>query len=403
MMAAEHTIAGEELMAYVDGELAADRADAVESHVAGCGACQELIADLRRVSGNLARWTVAEAPPAAAPQLPESRARARAFFGWRWPAMTWRTATYGATLAAGALAFALLVAPRTEQSAEQVAMRAVTGADSAPAAAAAMPPQGISASSGMPVEAESGAAKFAASPGAATQAGPRGPRVIHTASITMIATDFNGARAAIEQLVQELGGFVSTLHAAEPRDEKRSLRASLRVPAGRLPDALVRLRALGQVVDETQGGTDVTEQLVDLEARLANSRNTERRLAEVLKNRTGDLSDVLQVEREIARVRGEIEQVEAQQKRLEDRVSLATIALTVLEQRQASLDSGPIPVATQLRNAFVDGVQATYESIVSVTLVALRAVPFLLLWTIVLWWPVRKAYRISQGMSRPQA
>jgi Domain of unknown function (DUF4349)/Putative zinc-finger len=390
MMAVEHTIPGEELMAYVDGELAADRAASVESHVADCRACQQQIADMRGVSANLARWTVERAPAAAAPITPQQVSR-RSRFVWTWPAMSWRIAAGAATLAAAVLAITVSV-QRPERVATSLYLGGAEGsAASAPAQSAHGPELPEMAAPG-----RERVAQFAKSFAAPAQDATDGPRIIRTASITLIATDFKGARAAIEQLVQELGGFVGTLHAAEPRDEKRSLSASLRVPAARLTDALVRLRALGEVVDETQGGTDVTEQLVDLGARLANSRNTERRLTDVLKNRTGDIGDVLQVEREIARVRGDIEQLEAQQKRLDDRVSLATISLTVLEQRQASLDSGPIPVATELRNALVDGMQATYESVVSVTLVALRAIPFLLLWTVVLWWPVRKAYRTAR-------
>jgi hypothetical protein len=229
--------------------------------------------------------------------------------------------------------------------------------------------------------------------------GSRTTRIIRSASLTIVAKDFPAARTAVEQVVQDVGGFVSTMHASEPRGGKRSLKASLRVPSDRLAEALARLRGLGSIVEETQGGEDVTDHLIDLEARLANSRNTERRLNEVLQNRTGDVSDVLEVEREIARVRQDIEQATARQKRLEERVSFATITL-VVEERQAALDAGPIPITAQLRNAFVEGVQAAYESAVGTTVVAMHVAPVLLLWTAVLWWPLCKAWRAAHGTAR---
>jgi hypothetical protein len=74
------------------------------------------------------------------------------------------------------------------------------------------------------------------------------------------------------------------------------------------------------------------------------------------------------------------------------------VTLTATEERQAQLDAGGVPVHSQLRNAFVDGLQAAYESALSVAIGLLRVSPFLLLWTIVLWWPARRAYRALRGI-----
>ena len=76
----------------------------------------------------------------------------------------------------------------------------------------------------------------------------------------------------------------------------------------------------------------MTEQVVDVEARLSNARNTEKRLVDLLQKRTGDLADVLAAEREIARVREEIERFDAQRKNLERRVTYATLNLEVTEE-----------------------------------------------------------------------
>jgi hypothetical protein len=99
------------------------------------------------------------------------------------------------------------------------------------------------------------------------------------------------------------------------------------------------------------------------------------------------------VEREISRVRGEIEQLDAQRADLERRVSYATVTLEVNEQRQASLDIGPLPLSTRLRNALVDGLRDALESTSDVVLWALRVAPTVLVWIVVLWWPVRALMR----------
>ncbi len=79
---------------------------------------------------------------------------------------------------------------------------------------------------------------------------------------------------------------------------------------------------------------------MDLLARLKNSRNTEVRLSEVLRQHNGPIKEILDVEKESARVRGEIEQLEAEQQTLEHRVHFATIDLKLAEEYQAQLSGG---------------------------------------------------------------
>jgi hypothetical protein len=217
--------------------------------------------------------------------------------------------------------------------------------------------------------------------------------VVRRAALAIVAQDIDAVRSSIDGIVREFSGFVGEIQMSGSRGEMRILRATLRVPGARLDEAVSRLRSLGVVTDESLHGEDVTDQMVDLDARLTNARNTEKRLTEVLRTRTGDLADVLAVERETARVREEIERLDAQRKNLEQRVSYATITLTVSEERQAQLGARILPIRAQLRNAFVEGVQVAYESVIAVAIALLRMSPFLLLWTIVLWWPVRRAYR----------
>ena len=114
-------------------------------------------------------------------------------------------------------------------------------------------------------------------------------------------------------------------------------------PSARLEEALGKFKALGTVIAESQNGEDVGNQIIDVEARLSNARNTERRLADLLQRRTGELEQVLAAEREIARVREEIERFVAHRKGLGDRVTYASLTLEVVEARQATVNLGPDP------------------------------------------------------------
>jgi hypothetical protein len=178
-----------------------------------------------------------------------------------------------------------------------------------------------------------------------------------------------------------------------PSDAGRSLTATLRIPAQQLDAAMAELKKLGRVEDESQGGEEVTQQYVDLEARLANGIHTEQRLTEILRTRTGKLQDVLKVELEIDRVRGEIEQMQAEKKELSKRVAFATLNTTVKEEYFARLQPTPPSTGSRFRNAAVDGYNTVVEGLIDVGLFLLSAGPSLLLWAAILFFPARWAWK----------
>jgi hypothetical protein len=211
-------------------------------------------------------------------------------------------------------------------------------------------------------------------------AASRTPSVIHTATLQIVARDFGGVRSAVEGVVTQAAGFIDQMTITGDTSTARMLRGTLRVPGDRLAAALAQLRQLGQVTEDTQGSQDVTDQIVDLDARLSSARATEQRLTELLRNRTAKLSDVLEVERELARVRLDIERLDAEKANVGRRVSYATIAVTITEERKAGLDGGPLSLATRMRVAAADGLETAIESVTLAALFVLRAGPSLLFW-----------------------
>jgi chromosome segregation ATPase len=147
---------------------------------------------------------------------------------------------------------------------------------------------------------------------------------------------------------------------------------------------LAELKKLGRLTDESQNSSDITAQYVDLTARLSNARNTEQRLLALLRERTGNLKDVVEVERELASVREGIERMEAQQKDLNNKVQYATIQLELAEEYRAQL-APPAPSAgAEVRNALVDGIRSAGENALDIVLFLLRYGPTLLMWLIVI-------------------
>jgi len=385
-MAAElvHSPTPEEIMEYLDGEGTPAERAGIEAHLAACPSCQGVAADQRGQSRLLTEWRVAPAPETL--RAPASARRSVVAIVTRWRPS--RVVMAGLSAAA----VVLLVVSYNARSTQRQLMSArveetkTTSADFVAAPGAG----GGSWASRLGDRAAAGQAL--ADPNQVSH----GPSVIRTATLQIVAKDFNHVRGAVELILDSNGGFADQLSLSADPGSVRVLHGTLRVPGTRLTDVLARLRALGQVTQDQQNAQDVSDQLVDLDARVRNARATEQRLSDLLKNRTGKLTDVLEVEQQITRVRLDIERLDAEKTNMSRRVAYATIDLTISEERKA-LAPGPLPLLTQLRIATADGLQHAVDMVVGATLFVLRAGPTLLLWGIAAaaaWTIVKRVRRV---------
>ena len=209
-----------------------------------------------------------------------------------------------------------------------------------------------------------------------------------TARVRITTVEFDKARAGVERAVTEIGGWFRQLDASGSQGQARALRATVMAPAARLDDVLAAVKALGTLIDESKQAEDVSDQIVDVQARLSNARNTEQRLVDLLRQRTGKLSEVLEAEQQIGRVRGEIERLDAQRQRLERRVTYAALTLEVREELPPRVDLGPKPVASMFNEAFQSGLTQGLTSLLGFALFVVGFLPMLLVWSVVLAWPV---------------
>ncbi len=139
--------------------------------------------------------------------------------------------------------------------------------------------------------------------------------------------DIDAAVRHVETIAAQRGGWVES---AEIYGEAgyRSASVQLRVPADHLDNVLDTLRGLGRVTDEGVSSTDVTERLIDNEARLSAWHAQEARLVTLLEN-APTVEDIIQIEQRIAQVRSDIEYVEATQRNLTNRVATSLITVNL--------------------------------------------------------------------------
>jgi hypothetical protein len=220
------------------------------------------------------------------------------------------------------------------------------------------------------------------------------PLIARSVTFVIVARDVDGARPALDAILAKYHGYASEIDVNTRADDAPSLKASLRIPIANLSSAMKDLRGLGRVASESESGEDVTQQHADLDQRLKTARDTEERFRTILQQRTGTVSDVLQVEEETARVRGDIESMEAEQTNLEHRVDFASIDLSLTENYGPV--SGSAPLSVRVRNAFVAGYRNAAGTVVGIFLFLVAYGLAILIWVAILGVPVillRRRYR----------
>lgn len=195
---------------------------------------------------------------------------------------------------------------------------------------------------------------------------PEGRKVIHRASISIEAEDTRAVYATIQEMVEVAGGFIQAASVNDPHtgEDQPRIDMVLRIPADDLNTTLEDIAALGtRLISQSQHGDDVTEEYVDIEARISNLSllETELRalLEDVRQQPEADPAKLLQVFNEISRVRGEIEQLEGRRQVLDDLTALATVEVQVSPTPDATpvVAEGWAPVAVA-RQALQDLVAA---------------------------------------------
>lgn len=383
-MQMNHPISGEELMAYLDGELPVERSAIAIAHLEHCKDCQSLAADFESVSRQLYGWTVDSPAPEMARALREALSEARPPKQQQPRPMLW------GLMGAAAIIVCLVFVPIAKH---RIASQSIV-VDGTP-----LPDHRNGAIGGKVADSFEPAPLPPKAQPAAPAPLPAGPLIVRTADLTLTTNNFNNTRQTVEAILRRHDGYFAQLTVTNPPDEGRSLTATLRVPAAQLDSFLAEVKKLGRVDSESQSGNEVTSNYIDLEARLSNARKTEQRLTEILSQRTGKLSDVLAVEEELGRVRGEIESMEAEQKNLSNQIALATVQFRLVEQYKARLDTSHSSTLIQLHNAAVEGYRVVIDGAIATLLFLLSYGPALVIVAAILFFPVRFVWRRTRPRS----
>jgi anti-sigma factor RsiW len=420
-----HRVSLEQLMVFLDGELPGEETTLVAEHLSECVQCQMNAVEFSEASAKMQAWRVEAAPEAmemgprlsaaldevtasrdgAAPKPDHGFGRALlALVTLQWIGPVWvRGLAFG--LGSVVVLMVALVstsqvqrAPQYARVSAQMAAPASIGQDElmAPGQSRSRliaPPQerasGDVVSSGFATKVQEPSDSVLPQP--VEVASPR--MLVRTAQLVVTTKRFEQSRAQMDLVLAKYQGYVGRLNVTSPPDAGRVLSASLRIPADRMDAAMAELKKLGRVDAESVNADEITQQYVDLSARLINSRKTEQRLNELMLARTGKPSDLVEVERYRSQTREEIERMEAEKKSLEGQVRFSAIQLTVNEEYKAQLPNGRSSSDNKLWNAAIAGYTGLVETTVGIATFVLIAGPTILLWCVLLGVPAYFAWR----------
>ncbi|UUN29830.1 DUF4349 domain-containing protein [Streptomyces sp. FIT100] len=182
--------------------------------------------------------------------------------------------------------------------------------------------------------------------------------VIRTAELWVEVEDATKALAGVRTTVESAGGFVSEETTERVDDSRVTSRIVVRVPQDRYSSVLGAIAGSGKLLTRKSNAQDVTDQVVDVQSRIATQRASVARVRELM-DRATQLSDVVTLEGELSRRQAELESLLAQQASLKDRTSLATITLELSEpeaEEAAESDNDP---------TFLDALKGGWEALVA--------------------------------------
>ena len=160
--------------------------------------------------------------------------------------------------------------------------------------------------------------------------------IIRSGYMTLVVVDVASAMEQITSLAAGYDGFVVSSNSWQDRDRMMG-NISIRVTSERFNEVLQALRAMAvEVRSESTSGQDVTEEYVDLSAKLRNLEAAEAQLLKLMEQ-AGEVSDILEVQRELTKTRGEIEQTQGRMQYLEESAAMSYIEIH-LEQSKLTVD-----------------------------------------------------------------
>jgi hypothetical protein len=154
-------------------------------------------------------------------------------------------------------------------------------------------------------------------------------KLVRRGEMTIEVRSVNTALEKIEQIVSSMGGHTTNRSEEQNEYGRRSASVTCRIPVDRLDRAVEAVKALGVPRALTLTAEDITTAYFDVAVRISTQTQLEHQLVSLLRRPTNKLSELLEIERELARVREEIDRLEGRKRSWDNQVALSSLQITI--------------------------------------------------------------------------
>ncbi|MCX7779908.1 MAG: DUF4349 domain-containing protein [Negativicutes bacterium] len=226
-------------------------------------------------------------------------------------------------------------------------------------------------------------------------------KLIHTAKLALETYYFSDSEKRIKEMTEKHAGLIESENVTADNEGRKDGLYVIRIPQNKLSEALAAYASLPQVTvkNRSQSAQDVTDEYIDVNARLENLKLQEKRLREIL-SQAKTVDDIIKIEAELTKVRTQLDAAATRLKNLTGRIEMSTLTITLKETRTAaSLWSG---YGEKILTAFADGFRAAGDTLLGTITVIIGISPAMLilygLWH--LWKKVRSKRQANQQIKQ---
>lgn len=209
-------------------------------------------------------------------------------------------------------------------------------------------------------------------------------KVMKNGTLDIRVQSADEALGRIREIALAQGGSIANSDFYQGTDNVKSGSVTVKVPVAKFEEAFLALKKVATLVEsESIAGTDVTEQYIDLSARLKNKQAQEIALQNLL-NRAEKVSDIIDITRELGTVRGEIESLEGQLRYLGSQTDMASITIFITEDTRVAPDQAFRPGQTLAESlkALLTGLGYFVNGIIALAIVG---IPIFFVYGLILW------------------
>lgn len=220
-----------------------------------------------------------------------------------------------------------------------------------------------------------------------------GINVVRAVSLVFETPQLETAESHMMEITKQSGGFLDEFKIRRQSNASSWMEARLRLRADTLDSTLTKIRTLGEIRQETESSENTYAEKESLNAQLDSKRSELTRLTDIVKHRTGSLSDTVAAEEKVSERRNELNDLEKRWRKLESRVEYALVEIQIFEKYQAHLDLRTALLSSDLRNSLIEGIEGMIVSLGAVLGFLLRYGLALVVWLGILYWPSRSLWR----------